>query len=609
MRRRQFLKVLGISAIATSPRINAAPLASPDEVSSRRSPTHQVEAGHRCQILLRWGDPLTSTGTPWHPGITSPTDYAGRFGYNNDFLAYWPLQPLIGERNRGVLCVNHEFTNPQLMWTGCLTTPEMDRSRTEVEGAVLGHSVVEIAQDGREGGWRYEPCSRFNRRFTIDSRVDFTGPAAGHRRLWTALVGDGKFAHGMLGLCGGGKTPWGTVLVGEENFQTFFNDQVTTDAEARNHQRYGVGAECYSPWWARHFDRFDIAKAPREPNHFGWVVEIDPLRPDSTPKKHTALGRFRHEAATCIVSADGRLVVYSGDDAAFEYLYKYVSADAYRADAGTANSKLLEEGTLHVARFANDGSLVWLPLAFGAGPLTPKNGFNDQGDVLIEARRAADLLQATKLDRPEDVETDPISNVIYTLLTNNPARTSDTLDAANPRPENRFGHVLQLLPPGAPGPKAQHSAPEFRWRIFLLGGNPENPLHHAQYPGEVSKDGWLAAPDNCAFGPQGGLWLTSDSGALGAALNRADGLWRCRRTETGHGSPRRFFSAPLGSEVCGPEFTPDGRTLFLAIQHPGDTLNSCFETPSTRWPDFDPALPPRPAIIAITRDDGGAIGG
>ncbi|MGH8596487.1 MAG: PhoX family protein, partial [Gammaproteobacteria bacterium] len=420
------------------------------EVAAAVDDTHHIPPGYRAEIVLRFGDPLREYLAPWTADNSVVAEYRERFGYNNDYLAYFALPPAATDRNRGLLCVNHEFTNSRLMWPAGTTRHAlaggMDAARTAIECAALGHSVVEVVQDAPSRTWRYASVSRYNRRFTADSRVVFTGPAAGHSRMRTAIAATGAHGYGMLGLCAGGKTPWGTVLAAEENFQTFFDGHLTAREEARNHQRYGVGTECHYPWWARHQERFNLNHAPREPNHFGWIAEIDPMAPDSTPRKHTALGRFRHEAATCVVSADDRLVIYSGDDAPFEYLYKYVSTAPYRAHKGLENSGLLEEGTLYVAQFADDGTLRWLPLIHGHGPLTRQHGFDDQGDVLIETRRAADLVGGTKLDRPEDVESDPLSNVVYALLTNNPARTAT--DLANPRAPNPFGHILRLYPPG-----------------------------------------------------------------------------------------------------------------------------------------------------------------
>jgi len=310
------------------------------------------------------------------------------------------------------------------------------------------------------------------------------------------------------------------------------------------------------------------------------------------------------------VNADGRVVVYSGDDEAFEYLYRFVSSRPYNPTQREANANLLDDGELFVARFYDDGRLQWQRLQFGDGPLTPANGFSDQGDVLIETRRAADLLGATRLDRPEDVEANPSDGSVYALLTNNTSRHADELDGANPRSHNRFGHILRLLPPGAPGLSVEHAAAEFRWEIFVLAGNPAEPSHHAHYPGPTDSGGWFVTPDNCAFDPHGRIWIASDQGRAWPATGFADGLWACAAGAQGSFDFRRFFQAPIGAEVCGPEFTPDGHTLFLAIQHPGvdGLVGSDYRNPATRWPDFDTAMPPRPSVIAVTHTDDKVIG-
>ena len=481
----------------------------------------------------------------------------------------------------------------------------MNRERTMTEIAAVGHSVVEIERVN--GRWHYRRGTH-NQRVTADSAIRFTGPAAGHVRLRTADHPHGNGGSGILGPCAGGTTPWGTVLIAEENFNMVFTGRARDKLEQRNHARYGVGARTVYPWGARHFPRFDVARNPRGPNHFGWVVELDPYTADSRPLKRTALGRFKHEAATCTVSNDGRVVVYMGDDEQFEYLYKFVSLGVYDAGAPDAAPDLLDDGILHVARFHTDGLLEWITLEFSHGPLTPANGFEDQAEVLIEVRRAADLVGATQLDRPEDVEASPRDGLVYVLLTNNSARR-DT-DAANPRANNTFGHILKLTPPGAPGHAVEHAATEFHWEIFALCGNPQDHAHGARYPARVSRDGWLASPDNCAFDSSGRLWITTDQGRSWGQTGSADGVWAMGQDGAGQHVLRRFFRAPIGAEVCGPAFTPDGCSLFVSVQHPGTDgiRNADFEQPATRWPDFQADTPPRPSVLAITREDGGEIG-
>ena len=287
------------------------------------------------------------------------------------------------------------------------------------------------------------------------------------------------------------------------------------------------------------------------------------------------------------------------------YVYKFVTRDAYNAQNSAANRDLLDNGTLYVARFDAGGKMQWLPLVFGQGPLTKANGFENQGDVLIETRRAADLLGATPMDRPEDVEVNPLTGRVYVVLTYNEQRKPEQVDAANPRGPNNFGHIIEIVPPVVNG-KADHTATECPWEFFIIGGDPKNPEHGARYPGPVSANGWIATPDNLAFDPKGRIWIATDGQEDRAGFS--DSLYAAETSGPQRGVTRNFFSSPRGAEVTGPAFTPDGKTLFLSVQHPADEKGSTFDKPSTRWPDFKPDMPPRSAVVAITKADGGEIG-
>ena len=567
-----------------------------------------VAPGYRTQVLIRWGDPLSRGAPPFRPGAQTAGEQEQQFGAENDFIAFMPLPRGSASSTRGLLCVNHENHRAHLSWPGMTArdyASKMTRERCEVQMAAQGHAIVEIARRG-DNTWAVVEDSRYNRRISaLSTEMRVAGAAAGHARLRTSADPAGLKIVGTLNNCAGGVTPWGTVLIAEENFHTYFAGDPAKGGEATARKRYGITGRGRYDSWGRYIDRFNLDREPNEPNRFGWVVEIDPYDPGSTPVKRTALGRLKHECATTALCPDGRVAVYSGDDERMEYVYKFVTRDRYDPRRPEANRDLLDEGTLYVARFEPDGSMRWLPLVFGQGPLTAANGFASQADVVIEARRAADALGATPMDRPEDVEAHPATGRIYVVLTFNERRTPAQVNVANPRGPNKFGHIIEIVPPSVNG-VPDHGATECRWDFFLLGGDPARPEHGARYQGPVSANGWVAAPDNVAFDPAGRIWISTDGQDDAAGF--ADSVYAAQTTGPQRGVTRCFFSAPRGAEICGPAFTPDGRTLFLGIQHPGDEGGSTYDKPSTRWPDFRDGVPPRSAVVAITRADGGEIG-
>ena len=564
--------------------------------------THHVAKGYKADVLLRWGDAVEADAPAFDPMNQSAAAQAKQFGYNCDFIGFMPLPAGSNNGERGLLCVNHEYTNQHLMFPGVDRKQKLSKAQTEIEMAAHGHSIVEIAKQG--GKWSVIRSSDYNRRIHVGTKMWISGPAAGHDRLKTAADPTGRSVFGTVNNCAGGQTPWGTVLIAEENFHRYFGGSPASTAEARNHKRYGLTGKSRSSW-ADHHDRFNVDKEPNEPNRFGWMVEIDPYDPSSTPVKRTALGRFKHEGANSTVNRDGRVVVYTGDDQHFDYIYKFVSTDRFDPGNRAANRTLLDDGTLFVARFDADGTLNWLPLVWDTGPLTAVNGFNSQADVLIETRYAADLLGATPMDRPEDVEPNPATGTVYVMLTNNKKRKPNQVDAANPRAQNKHGHILEMIPPGY-GAYADHAAQKFRWEIPLLAGDPSKAADGAKYHTEISANGWLSTPDNCAFDSKGRLWIATD-GAPKSGI--ADGVWATDVEGGGRMLTKRFFAAPRGAELCGPSFTPDDKTFFGAVQHPADEKKSTFANPSTRWPDFKDGMPPRPSVVVVTKNDGGVIGG
>jgi len=567
------------------------------EISHGLDADLHVPAGYRAEAILRWGDPLFPNAPPFNVTEQSAQKQLLQFGYNNDFIAYLPLHTAPGAQ-RGMLVVNNEFTHPQLMFPGGPKHKQLDKEQVDIEIAAHGVSVVELQQNG--GHWQTILTSPRNRRITPWTEMRFSGPAAGHARLRSKRWPDGVHTQGTFGNCSGGVTPWGTVLCAEENIDFYFLGDASRTEEAQNYHRFGFTISRQRYAWGRFYDRWHLDREPRAGMHFGWIVEIDPSAPGSSPVKRTALGRFRHENCNLHVNADGRVVAYLGDDQHDEYIYRFVSAEKFDPANPRANRDLLDEGVLSVARFEPDGRLRWLPLVVGTGPLRKANGFNGPADVALDTRRAADLVGATKMDRPEEVEVNPVTGTVFAMLTGNPTRVLGQTDAANPRPFNLFGHILELTPP-----EGDHSADEYRWQTLLLAGDPDNALLGARYHPATSRNGWFSGPDNCAFDGDGRLWIATDGAAF---TDFADGIWAMDVRGPGRALSRHFMRAPLGAEVSGLCFTPDHRTLFCSVQHPGMGKKSSFAAPSTRWPDFDPEMPPRPAVVAITRNDNGIIG-
>ncbi|MBB6093559.1 hypothetical protein HNQ60_002440 [Povalibacter uvarum] len=602
--------------------------------------------GYTYDLVARWGDSLF-TGTPdidmamlaegglLKSGIAE--QQTRQFGQNCDAIRYFPLD---SRGKRGLLCVNHEYTSDELMFA---SHDGFDAKKGAIRGyiekhpqvvpvtqAAQGVSVIEIAL-GRDG-WRLVKDSRFNRRITAHTPAEIRGPARGTSLVRTKGDPTGTRVFGTFAGCAGGETPWGTYLSAEENIQDYFGnlrrlkempdvDPFVIDA----HRRFRMRQESAYGWDVTD-PRFDLVNEPCEPFRFGWIVEIDPRDPQRPPVKRTALGRFAHEGAGTVVAKSGHVAVYMGDDDKFEHIYKFVTSGRFDKDDLAANRDLLDAGALYVARFDADGTGRWLPMVFDSrGPLNERAGFRHQGDVVIKARAAATVLGATPMDRPEDMEVNPVTGRIYVSCTNNAERTALPVtkmyagreveagpDAANPRGKNPWGHIIEIHENDD-----DHTSLEFRWEVFILAGDPRGKLitdikdvrpgidrNSAYFAGYANAADLspIGSPDNLGFDPDGNLWVVTDGPQ---PRNDNNGCWVCPTTGPDRGRLRQFMSGPIGAEICGCQFTPDGETFFLSIQHPGE--GGSVLKPRSHWPD-GPGTQPRSSVIAVRKKGGGRVG-
>jgi secreted PhoX family phosphatase len=579
-----------------------------------------VPNGYDSAVVIRWGDPVVPGAPAFDVRKQSWQAQLEQFGYNNDFLAVLPLG-----RDRALLVSNHEYTNEDLMFPGFTSHEALTVDRVKIAMAAHGLSVVEIERVDGTGRWVPvgRGARRYNRRISaLETKFAVDGPAAGSPLLRTAADPAGRTVIGTLNNCAGGLTPWGTVLSGEENFNQYFvGGNEAPEAIRPALARYGIDTTKRYPSgsrrWERADARFDLKANGNEAHRFGWIVEIDPYTPGSTPRKHTALGRFKHEGATIALAKDGRAVAYMGDDERFDYLYKFVSDK--RMDQGRSekarrhNLTLLESGTLYVATFeytsaaeidgsgklpsdgAFNGRGRWIPLVRGDRSLVP--GMTVE-EVLVFTRLAADKMGATKMDRPEDVEVNPKTGKVYAALTNNTSRAPGAKAAAdevNPRNNNKHGHILELTEDGG-----DNGAESFSWDLLLVCGDPNDPnTYFAGY--DKRKVSPISCPDNVTFDGAGNLWIATD----GNQLDSNDGLFAVPLEGPERGHVKQFLTVPVGAETCGPFIVGDGRSVFVNVQHPGEVDGASVDNPASTWPDGDFA---KPAVVVSWRPDGRPIG-
>ena len=570
-----------------------------------------VPAGYSWRPIIRWGDPLFTNSPDFDFAHQSPAAQAGQFGYNNDYLEIL-RQP---NGKKGLLVCNHEYVNPQIMFPAAPANEAEQAQRRNIFRNAVGMSVVELERAKKGQPWDYVRGGKLNRRITLDTKFEFTGPLAGSDFVKTAADSEGRFVFGTLGNCSGGSTPWGTILSGEENFNGFFR----TNGISAEDRRYGLGNAPTKMGWELDDPRFDARGEDyrNEPNRFGYIVEIDPEDPHSIPKKHTSLGRFKHEGANVIIADNGKVVAYSGDDERFDYLYKFVSKNKYKKNDKAHNMTLLSEGDLYVAEFTGnsaaeidgsgtvpsdgsfDGSGAWLPLLVNGQSAI--SGMSIE-EVLVYTRLAADKAGATKMDRCEDVQPSLTTGKVYVACTNNSKRgmgSSAVADEVNPRTENRDGHIVEITEH-----RGDAAATTFNWNLLMLCGDPtkNSETYFSGFP--ASQVSPISCPDNLAFDTRGNLWISTDGAPSTIGYN--DGLFKVGLEGRNRGNVEQFASMPRDAETCGPIIHDDESMVYVAVQHPGE--DGTYGANTSFFPDYvaEGTTPqrgqvraPRPSVVQM----------
>ncbi|MEM7238885.1 MAG: PhoX family phosphatase [Pseudomonadota bacterium] len=559
-----------------------------EQIPTSVADTVTVPQGYKVDVVVRWGDPILPGAPEFdHKIRVTAKSQEMAFGDNNDGM------DIFEHDGKLLLVANNEYTNRHIIATSAIDTANSESDNIAKRMMAHGVSVMEVAEVG--GKWSVLKDSTYNRRITPATEMVLTGPAAGHDLLKTDADPTGTKSLGTWNNCGNGVTPWGTYLACEENFNGYFSAEDAKHEVSPELARYGVSARDWGYDWARIDDRFDVAKNPNEPNRAGYVVEIDPTDPTSHPKKRTALGRFKHENAETVVNTDGRVVVYMGDDERGEFLYRYVSNEAYSPGGDTET--LLTEGSISAARFNEDGTGEWLEL-------TPEaTGMASHSEICVHTRQAASAVGATTMDRPEWVAANPNAPEVYCALTNNKNRGVKTnmggdetpVGGPNPRRANKYGQIVRWRPAGG-----NHAASGFDWDLFVIAGNPS--VHDDANAGSpnVNTDNMFNSPDGLSFDRNGLLWIQTDGRYTNEGDFDGQGNNQMLAGDPVTGEIRRFLVGPKECEVTGLTWSPDRRTMFVGIQHPGEKGNS-------HWPEGGDAVP-RSAIIAITREDGGLVG-
>jgi len=593
-----------------------------------------VPEGYSVRVLGPTGTPISGTLPAFRPGANTGAEQEHQIGQHHDGLHFFTID---GSSEDGLIAVNHEYIEPRFLhaakdgYRGVAHNAysfvygadgRRDDDEVRMEMAAHGVSIYRTTRQA-DGAWAVVADPR-NRRVTASTPMQISGPVRGTAHLRTRFSPDGTMTRGTLNNCAHGVTPWNTYLAAEENWAGYFSNTDQIDqkpALPREQARYGVPTNLQGVRYGWHlarseadeYIRFDAsAKGAsaaedyrNEPNAFGWVVEVDPFNPGAEPVKRTHLGRFAHEGVVFAPAVEGAPVVcYAGDDSRFEYIYKFVSEDAYAA--GRTDGSILDSGTLYVAKFTDDGSGEWLALAPGQNGLTPANGFADLADILVNTRLAADRAGATKIDRPEWGAVDPNTGAVYFALTNNTRRTQAEVDAVNPRSVNNFGQIVRWT-----YANDDHRQTRFAWDLFVIAGD----ARHSSVLSDVAlnNDNIFACPDGLWFDKDSRLWIQTDMGDMGPDYEgplKPFGMNMLLAADPATGEIKRFMTGPWGQECTGVVTTPDGRTMFVNFQHPGAHASSAQFAAGdygSGFPDYNGGVP-RSATVVITKNDGGVIG-
>lgn len=552
-----------------------------------------VPEGFSSAPVVNWGDALWSDAPEFDWAVRGTAEQQAKaFGDNNDGMSIFS----IGDRT--VLVINQEYTNRDI--ANAHRESKLPETDDDVLKGMLAHGVTIVELAETDGKWHVVKDSPLNRRITPQTEMEITGPAAGHDLLKTEADPTGMKSLGTWNNCANGQTPWGTYLTCEENFNGYFRSSEATEDQkpvdlSPEFVRYGIGPKDWGYAWAQIDERFDIAKHPNEPNRAGYVVEIDPADPTSTPKKRTALGRMKHENAEVVINKDGRVVVYLGDDERGEFIYRYVSNGVY--SAGGSTDDLLVDGKLYAAKFSDDGRGQWMELSEEATGMSA-------AEICVFSRVAGSKVGATTMDRPEWIAANPNKAEIYCALTNNknrgikPNKGGDEtpVGGPNPRAENKYGQIVRWMPDGE-----DHTAEGFDWNLFVLAGNPA--VHSDDRAGSpnMTADNMFNSPDGIAFDSKGILWIQTDGNYSNEEDFAGHGNNQMLAADTETGEIRRFLVGPISCEMTGVAWSPDRKTMFVGVQHPGE------KGKPSHWP-YGGDTVPRSGVVAIKRNDGGVIG-